>query len=51
MASEGKVEFDATMEWIWATIAETREIIDEIRDEPRERHLHLVPAIEERDDG
>jgi hypothetical protein len=54
MASEWKAEFDLTMEQIFKDIAETRRTMDEVemmRGKPRPRHLHLVPPIEDDDDG
>ena len=48
--SEWKAEFDRTMEQIWQSIAETQRILDD-DDEPRDRHLSLVPPLEEGDDG
>jgi hypothetical protein len=53
-ASEWKAKFDLTMERIFKDIAENRRILDEaraMRDEPRSRHLHLVPPIEDDNDG
>jgi hypothetical protein len=50
--SSWKAEFDLTMERIRQSIAETNRIlgIDDADDEPRERHLHLVPPPKEGDD-
>jgi hypothetical protein len=57
--STWKAEFDLTMEQIFKDIAETSRVMDgieEMRHEQgaawsRPRHLHLVPPIEEADDG
>jgi hypothetical protein len=48
-----KAEFDLRMEQIFKDIAETKRIHDNWDEErePRERHLHLVPAIEDDNDG
>jgi hypothetical protein len=53
-AEEWKAEFDLTMEQIFKDIAETRRTMDDVemmRGKPRPRHLHLVPPIEDDNDG
>jgi hypothetical protein len=50
--SEWKAEFDRTMERILESIAATERILDGDDDgDDRDRHLSLVPPIEEGDDG
>jgi hypothetical protein len=57
--SAWKAEFDLTMERIFKGIAETSRKMDEVEEMRHEqeaawsrpRHLHLVPPIEEDDDG
>jgi hypothetical protein len=52
MTSEWKAEFDLRMERIWQTLAESKRIHDswDQEREPRERHLHLVPPLDDDDD-
>ena len=49
--SKWKAEFDSTMEGILKSIAEIERIRNGTDDEPRDRHLILVPSLEESDDA